>query len=73
MDEDEIMNIRELSNFINCSVSTLRKLIYEKSIPFFKVRSKYLFRKSSILAWLKNKELYTFKANHKQNKIESIV
>lgn len=52
----EIMNIKELSNYLRCSDSCIRKLKRESKIPYFKISSKILFDKEKIDEWLSKKE-----------------
>lgn len=53
----EIMNIKELSKYLRCSDSCIRKLKRENSIPYFKISSKVLFDKAKIDTWLSAKEV----------------
>ena len=48
--------IKELSEYMGIGISTIRKLVYEKQLPYFKIGCKYFFRKDSIDSWIKNKE-----------------
>ena len=50
----EIMNIRELSKYLKVSVSTIRRLILKKEIPFYKISSQFFFNKEIINDWIKN-------------------
>lgn len=43
MEKQEIFNIKQLSEYLHCSSSLLRKMVYENEIPFFKLHSKYFF------------------------------
>jgi excisionase family DNA binding protein len=47
-----IMNIREVSVKIKISVSTLRKYVMRKEIPFKKVGTRVVFDETQIDAWL---------------------
>lgn len=49
---DYVLTVKELNNYLNCSESTIRKLIREKKIPYFKVATKILFKKSTIDDWI---------------------
>lgn len=48
----EIMNIKELSDYLKISSSTIRRLIRKKEIPYFKISSQYFFSKLSINDWI---------------------
>lgn len=39
-----ILNIQELATYLNCSISMIRKMIYRKEIPFFKIRKSLRIR-----------------------------
>jgi len=48
----ELYNVYEISMYLNCSESTVRKLIRNREIPFIKVSGKILFLKARIDKWL---------------------
>lgn len=50
-----IIDIKELSNYLNASVSTIRKMIYDNEIPFFKILGKYYFNLDIIDKWIISK------------------
>lgn len=52
MEQKEMMTVRELSNYICVSETTIRKLIRESQIPFIRILSKILFKKEEIDIWL---------------------
>ncbi len=47
-----ILDIQELSKYLNCGISTIRKLIYSNDIPYFKILSKYYFDINLINKWI---------------------
>ena len=49
---DEVLTIHELSDYLKVPVSTLYKLVREKSIPSFKVGKHWRFHKDAIDAWI---------------------
>lgn len=51
----EILNIKELSNWIHISNSKIRQLIYNNEIPVFKLGNRYFFKRDIIEQWLLNK------------------
>lgn len=60
--DNKILNIKELSNYLNCSVSMIRKLIYNNEIPYFKIGNIYEFHIDIINQWiLKNHNDITLK------------
>ena len=52
--EREILNIKELSKYLNCSTSHIRKMIYANKIPFFRISNRYMFNRSIINKWITN-------------------
>ena len=51
----EILNIKEIAKYLNCSVSMIRKLIYDNQIPYFKIGNRYYFNIISIKNWIGDK------------------
>lgn len=54
-EEDSTMNVTEVADYIGCSTSMVRKLIRTREIPFYKLGTKIIFRKSIIDLWISNK------------------
>lgn len=52
MKPKEMMTVKELSNYICVSETTIRKLIRESKIPFIRILSKILFKKEDIDEWI---------------------
>lgn len=46
------LDVKELSSFLHCSESTIRKLIRENKIPYFRIASKILFVEADIQEWI---------------------
>lgn len=40
----ENLNIKETAKYLNCSVSMIRKLIYNNEISYYKIRQSLLFQ-----------------------------
>lgn len=56
MQENITFNVKELASYIGIGESTTRSLIYQKKIPFYKIGSKYFFRKQAIDNWILSME-----------------
>ena len=54
-DNIQILTLKEASAYLNCSISLLRKMIYKNEIPYFKLHSKYFFKKEILDEWLISK------------------
>ncbi len=52
---DKILNIKECAGVLHISISTLRKLIYERKISTFTIGNRYFFRESDIQSFIDNK------------------
>ncbi len=52
----EVMNVKEVAEYLNCSESSIRNLVREKKIPNFRIGSKLNFRKKTIDEWLSIQE-----------------
>lgn len=52
-----VFNVEELSNYLRISQSSIRKLIRENKIPYYRILSRIFFDKESIDIWIKNQEL----------------
>ena len=53
----EVMNVKEVAEYLNCSQSSIRNLVRDKKIPVFKINSKLNFNKESIDNWVHTQEL----------------
>jgi len=50
--------VRELSTYLKCSESLIRKMIREQSIPYFRLSTKILFSKEDIDVWVRQQTSY---------------
>ena len=51
---DEIFDVKELTRYLRCSDSTVRKLIKNKEIPNFRIANRFYFKKELIDIWIQN-------------------
>lgn len=61
-----IFNVKETAEYLNCSESSIRKMVRNKEIAFFRIGSKINFTQESIESWIKEQQ----KLNSK--KIENV-
>lgn len=54
--ESEIMTIEECAIMLKKSKRTIRKYVYDESIPFYKKNGGIYFFRSEILKWIKDGE-----------------
>ena len=48
--------VKELAEYLKCSESTIRKLVKNKAIPYFRIGSKLYFSKTAIDLWVRQQE-----------------
>lgn len=48
----EIMNIKELSDYLKISTSTIRRMIFKSEIPYFRLSNQYFFNRENINNWI---------------------
>ena len=53
---NQMLTVKELSNYLCVSESTIRKMVREYKIPFIRIFSKILFDKSKIDFWIENEQ-----------------
>ena len=53
---NETFNIKEVSEYLKCSVSGIRNLVRNKSIPYYRIGNRLFFRKESIQLWIQSQE-----------------
>ena len=53
----KVFNVKEVSEYLSVSESTVRKLVRKNDIPYYRIYSKILFDKESVDLWLKQKQI----------------
>ena len=51
---EEVFDVKELTKYLRCSDSTVRKLIKNKEIPNFRIANRIYFKKELIDIWIQN-------------------
>lgn len=51
-----MLDVKQLSEYLNISISLIRKLVRKNEIPYNKIGAKLLFPKSDVDNWLKNNQ-----------------
>lgn len=70
--ENETMNIKEVSEYLRCSISTIRNLVRNKEINSFRVGNRLFFRKSTINNWILQQEIGNMQDNNYETKIKPL-
>lgn len=52
----DTFGVKELSEYLKCSESTIRKLVRSKAIPYYRIGSKLYFSKTAIDLWVRQQE-----------------
>lgn len=69
---NETFNIKELSEYLKCSISGIRNLVRSKKIPYYRIGNRIFFRKETIDLWIKNQEVQNIQSNNYEAKIKSL-
>ena len=61
----EILDIKQLSNYLQVSISEIRKLVRQRNIPYFRIGNRLKFDLENINLWIeeleeKNKKILLF-------------
>lgn len=51
---EETFDVKELTRYLRCSDSTVRKLIKNREIPNFRIANRIYFKKELIDIWIQN-------------------
>ena len=63
-------NIKEVSEYLHCSVSLIRKMVANKEIPYFRMGNRLYFKKEIIDTWINNKCIYEVNKTQREGYIE---
>ena len=67
----DVLNIKELAKYLHCSIMSVRRMIYNKEIPYFTIGNRYFFKKESIDNYISNCEIKNMQITA-NNKVRSI-
>ena len=67
-----IFTVKEVANYLNCSVSSIRTLVRNKEIPHFRIGSKLNFNKEAVDTWIHNQEVQNMQHEEYFTKIKSL-
>jgi excisionase family DNA binding protein len=59
----KVLNVKKLKDYLSVSESTIRKLVRENKVPFFRIASKILFDQEVIDKWLADQQLGNYNKN----------
>ena len=67
----DVLNIKELAEYLHCSIMSVRRMIYNKEIPYFTIGNRYFFKKASIDNYISNCEMQNMQIA-RNNEVRSI-
>lgn len=68
----QIFNVKEIANYLNCSVSSIRSLVRNREIPYFRIGSKLNFNKEAVDNWIHNQEIQNMQHEEYSIQIRSL-
>lgn len=68
----QIFTVKEVANYLNCSVSSIRTLVRNKEIPHFRIGSKLNFNKEAVDNWVHNQEICNMQHEEYSMKIKNL-
>lgn len=69
---NETFNIKEVAQYLKCSVSGIRNLVRDKEIPFYRIGNRLFFKKASIDLWINNQEFSNMQESDYEIRIKSL-
>ena len=63
----EIMNVKEVAEYLNCSCSKIRNMVRDNEIPNFRIGSKINFNKETINRWINGQEIRNIQNDDSEN------
>lgn len=63
----EIMNVKEVAEYLKCSESKIRNMVRDKQIPNFRIGSKLNFNKETINRWINGQEIRNIQNDNSEN------
>lgn len=68
----EVMNVKEVAEYLNCSQSSIRNLVRDNKIPVFKINTKLNFNKEAIDNWIHTQELMSLQSQEVNTNIRRL-
>ena len=68
----QIFNVKEVADYLKCSVSSIRTLVRNKEIPYFRICSKLNSNKEAVDSWIHNQEIQNMQHEVYSLKIKTI-
>ena len=68
----QVFNVKEVANYLSCSVSSIRPLVRNREIPYFRIGSKLNFNKEAVDDWVHNQELQNMQHEEYTTKIKRL-
>lgn len=65
-EEEEIMNVEQVSNLIGLSKATIYGLTHKRKLPYYKARKRLYFKKSEIVNWMTSSKVKSLQEINKR-------
>lgn len=66
----QVMNVKEVAKYLNCSESKIRNMVRDKQIPNFRIGSKLNFNRETIDRWVNEQEIRNIQNDNSENLAE---
>lgn len=66
----QVMNVKEVAKYLNCSESKIRNMVRDKQIPNFRIGSKLNFNRETIDRWVNGQEIRNIQNDNSENLAE---
>ncbi len=72
--DQKFLNIKEVAAILGIAEKTVRKYVWQRTIPYFKIGGHVRFDSDKIINWLEEREVPTYdelgnRINHRQGRI----
>jgi len=57
---NSFMTVNEVAQLLNVAQKTIRKYVFERSIPYFKIGGHVRFDQQKIIEWIEEREVPTY-------------
>lgn len=68
----QVFTVKEVAEYLHCSVSTIRGLVRKNEIPYFRIGSKLCFKKEAVDLWIHNQEMSNIQKDEYSQQIKSL-
>lgn len=63
------LNVEEVAELLNVAEKTVRKYVYERTIPYYKIGGHVRFNEQKILDWIAEKEMPVYTIRNRKKRV----